>query len=315
MEISIKQLISAYLNANIKQISRLSGGHINQSYLIEGKDLYVMQSLNKDLYENNLDHLLNNYKSYCISCDKYRRVSVQWEYPVWLIDKNGEYFHMDGDGNIWRMYRYLPSDDHKSEKWDYYEIGKGLGRLHSILENSKNIKNMETTAYLHDLSYHYRIYIEQNDSKKERISELDKEIGNCYGYFSKIVVPGGNIIHGDAKVANMILREGKVCGFIDLDTIMKGSVYDDIADCARSCCIDDAGKTDTDALEKLIKGYEEGIGRMFSSDKISLISDNIRKNRFMLGLRYYTDYLSGKGYFSEEYPGQTLKKACKLLLH
>jgi hypothetical protein len=315
IETDINRLISAYIKDDIKKIGRLSGGHINQSYLIEGKDLYVLQSLNRTLFEKYTDFIVNNYERYRTACDIYKKKSGQWDYPIWLRDTEGEYLHRDSNGNIWRMYRYLRSDDPEvMRKRDHFKIGKGLGILHNILKNCKDVWNIPATEHLHDLSYHYNEYLKV-DPEQDRINEIDDLIKENINRFLNIKVPAGGIIHGDSKVTNMIIREGKVEGFIDLDTIMNGSVYDDISDCARSCCVDDLGKTDTKAFEKLIQGYEEGFGTSFSNDEASLISENITKNRFMLGLRYYTDYLSGKGYFSEEYPGQTLKKACKLLLN
>ena len=230
------------------------------------------------------------------------------------MDKNEKYIHIDQDGNIWRMYSYIPSDDPGLIKQtEYYEIGKGLGKLHTILKTCKNIKNIRTTSHLHDLSYYYKEYLKQSKEYDKRIRALDMSISDNIDKFLEIRVSADSIIHGDAKIGNMILRDGKVAGFIDLDTIMTGSVYDDIADCVRSCCLDSEGNIEKHALLPLIKGYEEISGNGLTLD-INHIEQIIKKNCFMLGLRYYTDYLSGKGYFSQDYPGQTLDKAGKLLL-
>ena len=125
-----------------------------------------------------------------------------------------------------------------------------------------------------------------------------------------VSVPCGYLIHGDAKRGNMICRDGRVAGFIDLDTLMPGSVFDDIADCIRSC--DSRNDADPMMIVHFIHGYEEGADTMFTPDAIALIGQNTVKHRFMLGLRYYTDYLSGNVYFKEEYPGQNLARARQL---
>ena len=309
----IEAVINSYLNEAVMDVSRLSGGHINGSFLVTGQHRYVLQCLNKSLYEAHLDTLLSNYKSYRAACIRFKKDKTlpgSWDYPRWFRDRDGESFHRASEGGLWRMYKYMPSDDLKKDgNTDTYEIGKGLGRLHYILGMTSGIRAVKTTARLHDLSYFYEEYIKQKDSPKERDAEIDKEIETGYDFFSSIRVPGGNIIHGDAKIGNMIVRDGKVTGFIDLDTLMEGSRFDDIADCARSCCLDGSGEIDVPALVKLLDGYEAGADVIFTKDARELAAKNMVKNRFMLGMRYYTDYLADGGYFREEYPGRNLEKA------
>ena len=310
------QLISAYISEKICSIKSISGGHINKSYLIKGENSYILQALNIGLFSNYLDILTDNYICFKASCDNYNKDKLSpFKYPEWITKIDGTYFLTDLSGKIWRMYKYIPSDDpDKIKETDYLEIGKGLGKLHSILKTCKSIKKIRTTTHLHDLPYHYKEYLKQNEEYDRRVRDLDIFIGDNINRFLEITVPADNIIHGDAKIGNMIFRDGKVDGFIDLDTIMKGSVYDDIADCVRSCCLDCEGNIERHALSSILRGYEEGSGIEFTKDIIDLVRMNIEKNCFMLGLRYYTDYLSGNGYFSEDYPGQTLYKARKLLL-
>lgn len=314
-EVLDNQLISAFISEKVNEIRWISTGHINKSFLVRGDDTYILQEINEHLYRDFQDILTFNYLSYRDACCNFNEGSSDpFEYPNWLTDKEGSYFHRDVFGNLCRMYRYIPSDEINDEKADRYEIGRGLGKLHSILRTCKDIKNIKTTAHLHDLSHHYREYLDQNDNETERIGEIDTRIKDDIDKYLEMTVTGGSIIHGDAKIGNMIIRNGKVAGFIDLDTIMTGSVFDDIADCVRSCCLNDEGNIENTEFMDLIRGYEETSGTLFTLSQKDLIRKNIEKNRFLLGLRYYTDYLSGSGYFSEEYPGQTLKKARKLLL-
>lgn len=309
-------VINAYLNEEVTAVSELSGGHINGSYLVKGDGKYVLQCLNEGLYEGRQDILIKNYESYrrgCIEAGEDNMVPWSWEYPEWLKDGNGDYFHRDREGRLWRMYRYIPSDDPtKREPLDHYKIGKGLGRLHYILKKCRGIKGVDTTRHLHDLSYYYKEYHKQDTSGMDRFALIDEEIEKGYVYFMDLFVPGGNIIHGDAKVSNMITRDGEVVGFVDLDTLMEGASFDDLADCARSCCLDESGEIDQHSLVKLIHGYEEGSDVPLAADAIELVGRNTVKNLFMLGVRYYTDYLAGGKYFREEYKGQNLEKARSL---
>jgi Ser/Thr protein kinase RdoA (MazF antagonist) len=183
--------------------------------------------------------------------------------------------------------------------------------MHRILQEcpKDGIKGMKgikgVFGHLHDLDHYYREYRMQDSSRHPRDRELDACISSRYEYFSDITVPGRNIIHGDAKLGNMIFRNGKTVGFIDLDTIMEGSCFDDIADCMRSCRVENDGEK----IWEFLVGYEEGANISFTEDAVDLVLRNYHKNRFMLGMRYYTDYLAGNVYFRESYPGESLEKA------
>ena len=122
------------------------------------------------------------------------------------------------------------------------------------------------------------------------------------------------MIHGDAKPDNMIFREGKVVGFIDLDTMMPGSVFNDIADGMRYCCETEDHVFIPAKAGSLITGYCDGADAEITEDATGLIGHTYYRNRFMLGLRYYTDYLAGGTYFGCADPGATLAKASALLL-
>ncbi len=297
MIMKILNVLKAYIDDRIESIEVLEDGHINSSVLVKGRELYVLQCMNNRLYSNYLDELEHNYLRYRAACEKLYKSPGEWYCPDWIKDREGRFFHKDSDGNIWRLYRYIPSDDQHGACENTYSIGKGLGKLHKVLKEYTDIKTIGSTAHLHDLSYHYDKYLRVGGTCP-RDSELDRIISDNIETMLDITVPTGGVIHGDAKVDNMLFKGGEVIGFIDLDTLMYGSLYDDIADCMRSCCIDDRGEVDSDRAAQLYRGYEDGSESRLSEDEISLIGRNLSRIRFMLGLRYYNDYLSGEGYFS-----------------
>ena len=108
----------------------------------------------------------------------------------------------------------------------------------------------------------------------------------------------------------MLFREEKVVGFLDWDTVMEGSVSEEIADCIRSACIKD-GKLDIRAAKALIEGYISASG---TDEMITdLVPGAFDKICFELALRYYTDAISENKHFKEKYPGYRLKRAKELL--
>lgn len=314
LTVDLEKTVGAYTDENISKIEPLPGGHINMTFLVTGRGRYILQLLNPQLFAGYTDILEHNYLQYKSACEQ--NTDKPWFCPKWIKNRDGRYIYEDENGLIWRMYWYISSDaDHGLKQMpDVYEIGRGLGRLHKILRSCDDIRSIETTKYLHDLNYFYRKYREQSSSEMPRIRELDQFIETYIDNMLEVIVPPGAVIHGDAKVSNMIIKDGKAAGFIDLDTLMPGSSFNDFSDCARSCCLDENYRVDPQKAFELLRGYQDGAQMQYAEDAIKLQFKSIISNRFTLGLRYYIDYLSQEGYFGIEDPKKELEKAVHLIM-
>ena len=306
-------LIQEFIREPADDIIPLSGGHINTSFLVKGREDYVLQRLSRRLFADHLRQLEHNYLQYIKAFQSLNATSASWCYPEWIKDRDGLFFHTDEKGDIWRMYRYIPSEPFTKQRDEVFAAGHGLGRLHAVLCGIGDIWKIDTIFRLHDLGYHYERYRLLDDERRGRDKKLDRSIADNIEDMLRTDFRKDFVIHGDAKVSNMIFENGKVKGFIDLDTIMEGSVFDDIADCARSCCVDDDGKPSRQKMNALLSGYETGAGRTLSEEDREAAYAGVIRNMFMLGIRYYTDHLSKEGYFLEEYPGRNLEKARNLI--
>ena len=310
-------IASQYVDKPIGDIKELNGGHINQSLLISaGRSKYVLQCLNPVILTEQLRNLESNYRTYKAACEAAFRVGdsspCKWECPEWITDQSGQYFHKDAEGKTWRLYRYIHGD--VLTRGEPYEAGLGLGRIHRILKNCDISDIHPVFPNLHNLKHYYGEFLAIKDAGSERDRELDDAMTRSIDEMLSLPALTNSVIHGDAKVSNMIARNGRVVGLIDLDTIMVGSVYDDIADCMRSCCMDEYYNPDNDKIAAMLRGYTEGSGTLITPDMDDIIRQNLAKNKFMLGIRYYTDYLTGNKYFKEANPGDNLKKARRLIL-
>ena len=310
MDIKELKIISEYIDEPVSDIKEIHGGHINKTFLVTAKEKYILQVLNHSLYSEYKDILTDNYLSYKNACETVLGTD-NWNCPEWLMAKNGQFFYCD-DNNIFRMYRYIEGNNHPGKDTDPYYIGEGLGKIHSILSNCKNIKPVHPNLY--NLDYYYRQYLDTNKNINPQINECDKIISDNIKDMLLIKDNEKGTIHGDAKIGNMIINDNKVIGFIDLDTLMPGSLLNDMADCMRSCCSDDTYNLLDKKVDSFLNGYYEGTGYSLPDDRIRLLHQFYLRNRFMLGLRYYTDYLKGNIYFKENNPGDNLNKAKMLLM-
>ena len=309
---NLEQIIHEFIDSSVESIGPLGNGHINTSFFISAGDSYVLQKMNRDLFADHLKQLENNYLRYKVCCVR-APDAAEWICPDMMKTRDGGFFHICDDG-IWRMYRYVRSDRINRDELDPYAIGAGIGKLHRILKMSCSGDFSAVIPHLHDLRYYYDQYLKLEGSDRPRDPELDEIVADNIGLFMNISIPEGDVIHGDAKPDNMIFRDGKVVGFIDLDTMMPGSVFNDIADGMRYCCETEDHVFNPSKAGSLITGYCDGADAEITDEATELLGHTYYRNRFMLGLRYYTDHLAGNIYFEENHPGQSLEKARQLIV-
>lgn len=151
-----------------------------------------------------------------------------------------------------------------------------------------------------------------NSQYSFRDKKTEKLIESLIDRFGTFTEGRPYIIHSDAKLSNVLFKDGQVIGFIDFDTITNGSVTVDIADAIRSCCIRD-GKLDKEASGYLLKGYTD----LCDTERAKEVKDNFQhdfdKLCFELALRYYIDAISGENYFKDKDMSYKLERARMLL--
>jgi len=316
----MEKICGMFLNTKILSVNPLGSGNINDTFLVKVQgESFILQRIQKRMDTEKLEYNFGLYSK--ILSDS------GLMYPKWMKTKKGGYFYIDENEDRWRMYPYLDADilSIPLKSYELYECGRGLARLHFLLnplgETPKTVYPM-----LHDLKSYYNHYgslLAGGEYQKEnRDRKIEETIELRIGEFIDDIPVRNAVVHGDPKLGNILFKEGKVVGFIDFDTVMQGSLLEDIADCIRSCCVI-GGRLEVKAAEMIIKGYLaaskelglkdtdqvgvlkttgiEGIGRVF--DRIS----------FELALRYYTDALSPEKKFKEKYPGYRLERVRSLI--
>ena len=305
---NIEDIIFKYINGAILSINPLGDGHINDTFLVEtGTGKYVMQRVKGSMDIESCEH---NYGLYSRLFE-----DSGWKYPVWIKNSDGKFFYTDETGSHWRLYSFIDGEILEAPIDDkmLYSCGKGIARMHMILGN---IKGSPKAVYphLHDLRFYHDMYqkiLKSGDFLAEnRDLAIEEKISAKAVSMLSIEQDSSDVVHGDAKLANILFKSGEVIGFIDFDTLMPGSRLEDLADCIRSCCTKD-GVLDKEKAEKIVQGYTDNIPEKMVSG-IEKLPDVYDKICFELGLRYYTDAIAKEKVFKEKYPGFRLDRARSL---
>ncbi|MBO4399777.1 MAG: phosphotransferase [Lachnospiraceae bacterium] len=298
----------------VTEIEAVTEGHINDTFLMKTPaGRYVLQRLQPKM---DPAKLLYNYGLSSAACE-----AAGWAYPKWMPCRYGEYFHTDAEGQRWRMYPYIEAETLQAPltKERLFACGEGLARLHGIL---RNLPASPKPVYpiLHDLGAYYERYCAtlsgDNLCEESRVPEIEERIREGIDRFLTTNVMENadsadiRVIHGDAKLSNILFRDGEVIGMLDWDTVMTGSVSEELADCIRSCCVN-RGAFDREAADVLSAGYRSGMPEAEAA--VSHLPRAFDKINFELALRYYTDAISKEKIFKERYPGYRLERVRELL--
>ena len=302
-----------FLRSRVLEVKSFGDGHINDTYYVNTEEgEFVCQRLRREM---NPDDLERNYLLYS---KVFEREGL--EYPVWLKPLyggescgNGSFFYMDQEGNHWRMYPMIQGEILTAplSSEELYACGYGLARMHGVLQELSE-KPKAVYPMLHDLEYYYKTFCEVKNDKEicgeNWDGDLEELIDSQIENLLDLPLDRTRVVHGDPKLANVLFQEGKVKAFLDLDTVMIGSILEDIADCIRSACIMD-GRIDMEAARILFEGYLSADTDLLSEGEKKLLPAALGKICFELGLRYYTDAISKHKVFKVKSPGYSLEKA------
>ena len=316
-----------FTDAPVTGIEAVSEGHINDTFFVKTPVVrYVLQRLQR---KTDPVKLLYNYELYSEVCEANRLL-----YPKWMRNVNGTYFYTDAEGQLWRMYPYIDAETLQAPltKEQLFACGQGLGNLHQVLAGLA-AEPKPVYPILHDLAEYYARYrkllAEGPLHAENRKAAIEEQIRERIGLFlaenvtaaiergeqPPVQVKDSNssdirVIHGDAKLSNILFRDGSVVGMLDWDTVMTGSASEELADCIRSCCVN-RGSFDRAAADELAAGYQSGMPG--AEAVLSHLPKAFDKINFELALRYYTDAISKVKVFKERYPGYRLERVRELL--
>ena len=303
----VEEICRKFTDGKILSVTPFGDGHIHDTFRVvtEVEGIFICQRIRKAM---NLAALEHNYLLYASAFER-----AGMPYPIWLRTCEGKFFHTDSEGDHWRMYPMIEGEvlDPPLSEDKLFACGQGLARMHLVLQT---LLGTPEAVYpmLHDLGHYYDRYQKVLEDgafyEEQRDGALEEEIRLGIHEMLSLKVDKTRMIHGDPKLANILFQDGKVKTLIDLDTVMQGSLLEDLADCVRSCCAKD-GRTDPEATKVLLQGYQSVAGELLCENELELLPKVIRKICFELGLRYYTDSIAKQKSFREKYPGYLREKA------
>ncbi len=337
--LNVKSIAEKFqLPSKVAQIREYGQGNINYTYLVnlEDEKSFILQRINTQVFSQpelvmaNMvilsEHIEQKLQEQPLTYDN------RWECPSIILTQDGANHYICEEGNFWRIISFIDNSqcfETITNVKQAREVGYGLGRFHSLVNDLPVTKLADTLAGFHITPN----YLQEYEQVLAQTSINSSPESNYCQEFIKARADWANVlenakaqgilqlrtIHGDPKINNIMFDRDRsnAIAMIDLDTVKPGLVHYDIGDCLRSGCNLLGEETqnwqkvtfDLELAEAILGGYFAIAQEFLTAQDYEYIYDAIALITFELGLRFFTDYLAGNIYFKVNYPEHNLLRA------
>lgn len=312
-------------------------GLINNTFLVSGNrrndPKYILQRINRSVFAQpeavtaNLETVLAHAARHLGENSPGRQLT----FPATIRTHTGQTHFIDAHQEFWRAAEFVRgtvSYDRVANPHQARQVGFALGRFHRMLADLP-------VHLLHDTLPGFHIaplYLQQYERVAYQSAPASPLELRCRDFIAQRAIGisvlenernqgslHARIIHGDPKVNNFLFSQhtGEVVSIIDLDTINPGLVHYDLGDCLRSACNregeDQSGESaviyDIEIAAALLGGYLEEARAFMTARDFDLCYAAMRLIPLELGIRFFTDHLSGNKYFRVEDAEHNLRRA------
>lgn len=309
------------------ELHPINQGLINDTFKVSsyGNALFVLQRINTSVFPNVLA-LINNLGTLLPILQGHGYHSLQL-FPT----LSGENFHMDDQGDYWRLLSFIPDSTTFNTTKDSaiaFEVGRILGVFHTLLQEIPTTHFEDSLPNFHNLEKRLEAFnAALKTASKDRLKKAAKPIHYIQEHLKisildpAIEVPP-RVCHNDTKLNNILfsITTGKALCLIDLDTVMQGYFHYDFGDAVRTVvnlAPEDehnleAITFDLELFKAMVKGLQKS-GLLLSGTEKKLLSYGPVLMPYLHGIRALTDYLNNDIYYKVAFPEQNLKRSSSLL--
>jgi Ser/Thr protein kinase RdoA (MazF antagonist) len=328
-------------SSRVIAVHEFGNGNINDTYLVTTdvdertfpqEKHFILQRINTQVFRQPR-LIMQNMRTFTEHVRRRARAEGhRWVMPRVISACDGQDFHMDSDGSFWRAISYVYGTRSFETIKDTnlaYEVGYALGTFQYLISDLSADKLADTLEGFHIMPRYLQGFDQAFSHNGHKSSAEAKYCFNFvekrrkFAYVLEHAQEQGRLklrpVHGDPKVNNVMIEEstGHALSLVDLDTVKPGLIHYDIGDCMRSGCNPLGEETerweavhfDPEIGTAILEGYLTQARNFLTAADYEFLFDSIRLLAFELGVRFFTDYLSGNVYFKIKHPQHNLQRA------
>jgi len=315
------------LNPESTQLSTISSGHINSTWLLTHFDQrFIVQKLNTHVFKHPAQ-LVSNAQ---LIEQHLNTKQQQNNYPLDIVKHintcNNEYLTMLNE-EPYRVLNFIEhsySEDVVKNPAQAHQAALAFGTFASALHDFDTATLHTVIDDFHNLTMRFeQLNTAMTNSNKSRLNRCKNDIEYCLSQLhlvSELKTIAQHlpvrVCHNDTKINNMLYcsKTHKAKAVIDLDTCMPGFLLYDFGDMVRTFCSAEAeDSTNLDKViirkeifEALVKGYLAPLKSIMSKKEQASLLLGAKIMPLMLSVRFLTDYLNNDIYFKTAYPEHNL---------
>jgi len=299
-EASVARALAAFPALRRPVAAPLRGGLINQSFAVTAEDgEYVLQRVHPvfapEVHEN-------------IAAVTERLRERGEPSPRLLVSREGRPWVDLGAEGIWRVMTRLPglSFDRVQDAEQARAAGALVGRFHAALEDLEHTFKAVRTG-VHDTPAHLRTLTQALAEHGEHrlFPEVAELAGEIVAGYAALPLPGEvplRVCHGDLKFNNLLFsgtgpgEQVATTGIIDLDTVGRMPLHDELGDAWRSWCNrggedQRAASFDLEIFAASLSGYLEASTLTLSPEERRALVHGVEWISLELAARFAADAL------------------------
>lgn len=303
-----------------RSISPIRHGHINTSYIVSTPaGDYVLQRLNGAVLTD-VEGMMSNILVL------HRHLGGELV-PAPVAAPGGSWLVHDGS-DVWRAFERVAGAAPLPEVTPAgaREAGQLLGRFHARVAGLDPSALAETLPGFHDPARRLEAlrHVVEADPHR-RVAAVREEIDQALAAEPLVAVAEDlthraprRVAHNDAKLDNVLFREGRAVCLVDLDTVMPGRWFWDVGDLLRTAATsapEDGPEPERAVVDPLLydavlDGYRLAVsqGPVERAELESLEAAGAIVT-YEQALRFLTDWLAGDVYYRTTRPGQNRDRA------
>ena len=304
---------------NVMSVSSFGGGHINDTFVVQtATDEYVLQRINRSVFAD-ADAVMANI----LVVHQHLHGQLL---PEPIATHAGEWLVYD-DGEPWRAWRRVPNAASVDAVTSPLAASAGqlLGRFHAALHDLDPATLTTTLPGFHDPDRRLKDLRAAVDADPVgRAATVEREIAMAFAAAPLVErasavsrrVPT-RVAHFDAKIDNMLFRDGEAVCLVDLDTLMPGAWFWDVGDLLRTACttgMEDDVSLDGPVLDPalhraVLDGYRAGLGAVGTAAELDALGTAGAIVTYEQAVRFLTDWIDGDVYYRISRPEQNRDRA------
>ena len=214
------------------KVERVEIGLINETYLVEADEKYILQKLNPIFgarVHEDIEAVTAHLASKGVETAR-------------LIRTHDDALWVEYDGGVWRLQTFVEGEVHskldgprKAES-----AGRLLGRFHAAVQDLEH-DFVNRRLGVHDTAKHVTTLQQALEEKTahpryDEVAPFLEEVLTTALDLPALPALPDRIVHGDPKISNVVFRDDDAIAMIDLDTLARMPVVLELGDAFRSWC-------------------------------------------------------------------------------